>query len=76
MNSPLLTQKVHETLHAAVRSGARTVECSLDLDRSRTSVGVDIAGWDWQEQRFPYLETCKDRTIYPWLNGAFAPVPA
>jgi len=74
MNSPLLTQKVHETLHAAVRSGARAVECSLDLDRSRTSVGVDIAGWAWQGQRFPYLETCKDRTIYHWLNGAFEPV--
>ena len=74
MNGPLLTQKVHETLHAAVRSGARTVECSLDLDRSRTSVEVDAAGWAWQGQRFPWLETCKDRTIYHWLNGAFEPV--
>ena len=74
MIGPLLTQKVHETLHAAVRAGAHTVECSLDLDRSLTSVELDDAGWVWQARRFPYLETCKDRTIYHWVDDAFAPV--
>lgn len=74
MIGPLLTQKVHKTLHAAVRAAARTVECSLDLDRSRTSVELDATGWAWQGRRFPYLETCKDRTIYHWLDGAFEPV--
>jgi predicted methyltransferase len=74
MIGPLLTQKVHETLDAAARAGAPTVECSLDLDRSRTTVAVDAAGWTWQGQRFLYLETCKDRTIYHWVGETFQPV--
>ena len=74
MIGPLLTQKVHGALCAAARAGAPTVECSLDLDRSRTTVEVGAAGWTWQGQRFPYLETCKDRTIYHWVGGTFQPV--
>ena len=71
---PLITLKVNETLHAAARAGARTVECSLDLDRSTTTVELGVAGWIWQGQRFPWLETCKDRTIYHWVGGTFQPV--
>ena len=71
---PLLTLKVHETLHAAARAGATTVECSLDLDRSMTTVEVGDEGWTWQGRRFPWLETCKDRTIYHWTGKAFEPV--
>jgi predicted methyltransferase len=71
---PLVTLRVHETLLAAARSGASTVECSLDLDRSRTTVKVGLAGWNWQGQRFPWLQACKDRTIYYWTGEAFAPV--
>jgi predicted methyltransferase len=67
---PLLTQKVHH----ALRSGAQTVECSLDLDRTRTTAEVDAAGWTWQGQRFPFLESCKERTIYHWTGEAFEPV--
>ena len=74
MIGPLLTQKVNETLYAAARAGAPRVECSLDLDRSRTTVEVGAAGWIWQGQRFPYLETCKDRTIYHCVGGTFQPV--
>jgi len=74
MIGPLLTQKVHGTLHAALRAGASTVECSLDLDRSRTTVEVGVAGWIWQGQRFPYLETCKDRTVYHWAGESFQSV--
>jgi predicted methyltransferase len=74
MIGPLLTQKVHETLHAAARAGAHTVDCSLDLERSRTTVEVGAAGWIWQGQRFPYLESCKDRTIYHWVGETFQPV--
>ena len=36
-----------------------TVECSLDLGRSRTTVEVDAAGWTWQGRRYPYLETAR-----------------
>ena len=38
MTGPLLTQPVHEILRAAARAGASTVECSLDLESTRTSV--------------------------------------
>lgn len=71
---PLLTQEVHATLHAAARAGAPTVECSLDLERSRTTVEVGAAGWVWQGQRFPYLDSCKGRTIYYWVDETFQPV--
>jgi predicted methyltransferase len=73
MMGPLLTLKVHETLRAAVRGGAPTVECSLDLERSTTTVGVGVAGWVWQGQQFPWLETCRDRTVYHWAGEAFQP---
>src|SRR5258706_235766 len=70
MIGPLLTHKVHDIL----RAGAQTVECSLDLDRSRTTVEVDSAGWTWKGRRFPFLESCKERTIYHWPGDAFQPV--
>lgn len=71
---PLLTLKVHDALHAAVRSGASTLTCSLDMERSTTMVELDAAGWTFQGQRFPYLETCKDRTVYHWVDESFQPV--
>jgi len=74
MMGPLLTSKVHDTLRAAARADAPTVECSLDLDRSTTTVEVGINGWIWQGQRFPYLEACKVRTIYHWVDESFQPV--
>ena len=74
MTGPLLTQGVHETLRAAVRAGAPTVECSLDLERSKATVEVGEAGWSWRGQLYPWLERCKDRTIYYWTGEAFEPV--
>ena len=71
---PLLTLKVHHTLHAALRARERTVACSLDLDRSITQVEVNEAEWIWQGRRFPYLKTCKDRTIYYWDDESFQAV--
>ncbi len=71
---PLLTLKVHDTLRAAAQAGAAVVECSLDLDRTKTSVEVAATEWSWQGQRYPYLPTCKDRTIYYWTGEAFEPV--
>jgi predicted methyltransferase len=61
-------------LRAAVRAGAPAVECSLDLERSRTTVEVSPSGWTWQGRRFPYLESCKDRTVYHWDGETFQPV--
>jgi predicted methyltransferase len=73
MPGPLLTREVHETLRAAARAGSGALECSLDLGRTATSVAVDAEGWSWQGRRFPYLESCKDRTIYFWDGEAFQP---
>jgi predicted methyltransferase len=71
---PLLTSGVHDALLGALRSGAARVECSLDLERSRTAVTVDAAGWIWNEVRYPYLETCRARTVYHWSGTSFEPV--
>ena len=70
MIGPLLTLKVHSIL----RAGAGTAECSLDLDRSTTTVERGTTEWTWQSRRFPYLETCKDRTVYLWDGESFKPV--
>src|SRR5687768_11639156 len=70
---PLLTAKVHDALLAAARNGVATAVCSLDLDRSTTQVEIGAAEWSWEGRRFPYLEPCKDRTIYYWTGTAFAP---
>ena len=34
---------------------------------------MDAAGWTWKGQHFPWLEGCKDGTIYYWGDGAFQP---
>lgn len=46
----------------------------MDLGRSRTSIAIGDAEWVYDERRYPYLDKCKDRTIYFWENGAFQPV--
>ena len=61
--SPLLTLHVHDTLRAALRSGAATVECSLDLERSHTTVALTPDRWSWQGHEYPYFDACKERTI-------------
>jgi uncharacterized protein len=71
---PLLTRDTADALRTAVRSGTPTLECSLDLERSRTTVEVDAAGWHWQGARFAHLTEAKDRTIYHWTGSAFEPV--
>jgi uncharacterized protein len=70
---PLLTQEVHEQLLAARRNGERTLECSLDLKRSRTRVQLTPDSWIWQGEQFPYVQNCKERTIYYWDGTQFQP---
>jgi uncharacterized protein len=70
----LLTKKVHDALLAAARAGAGTIECSLDLERTRVTVQVDADGWTLGAQRFAYLQRCKDHTIYHWTGSEFEPV--
>jgi predicted methyltransferase len=71
--SPLLTLHVHDTLRAALHSGAGTVECSLDLERSHTTVALTPDCWSWQGHEYPYFDACKERTIYYWTGDAFEP---
>ena len=84
---PLLTSKVHEILLAASTSPGgspssaagqggilNSVRCSLDLDRSTTQVDVAADHWLFEGQRYPFLSTCKDRTIYHWAGSDFQPV--
>ena len=55
-----------------MRSGAATVHCSLDLERTTAVVHVRQDGWSVDGRQFPYLERCKDRTIYYWTGTDFA----
>ena len=71
---PLLTRPVHDSLLAARSAQAAACECSLDLDRSRTTVDAGPDDWGWHGARYPYLDPCKERTIYHWNGAAFAPV--
>ncbi len=70
---PLLTREVHEALRIAARGVRAVVECSLDLERSRTVVELGAVEWRWQGRGFPYLQACRERTIYYWAGDAFAP---
>ena len=71
---PLLTLPVQRSLLAARKAGATTARCSLDLDRSTTTVELHADTWSWDGGRFPFLQSCKDRTIYHWVDMAFQPV--
>jgi uncharacterized protein len=71
---PLLTLPVHQSLLAARKAGATTASCSLDLGRSTTTVELHSDAWSWDGIRFPFLQSCKDRTIYHWADTAFQPI--
>src|SRR5437870_4976656 len=60
--SPLVTLKVHEALCSALGAHALSIRCSLDLERSTTTVEVGSAGWTWQGRKYPWLQQCKDKT--------------
>jgi len=61
-------------MQGARRAGNANLECSLDLQRSETSVAIEADGWMWSGQRYPYLQECKERTIYHWRDGGFEPI--
>jgi predicted methyltransferase len=74
VKGPLITLEVDDKLRTAARAGVRVVECSLDLQRSTSTVEVDETGWVWEGRRFPFLQKANDRTIYHWAGEAFQPV--
>jgi predicted methyltransferase len=68
---PLLTLATHERMLEALRNGAGGVTCSLDLERSTTTVDLGPDAWTWNGRSFAYLNACKERTIYYWNGAAF-----
>lgn len=71
---PLLTLPVHQAMLAARDAGHHHIDCSLDLGRSQVQVLLGAATWSVDARSFPYLDTCKDRTVYHWNGDGFAPV--
>jgi uncharacterized protein len=69
--TPLLTLKVYEQLIAARDGAAATISCSLDLERSLTTVEIGTDTWTWNNRQYPYPERIKDRTIYHWTDAGF-----
>jgi len=72
--SPLLIAPELERLCSARDAGAATVQCTLDLRRSVTTVELGAVDWGWAGRRFPYPARVKERTIYYWAGEAFEPV--
>jgi hypothetical protein len=68
---PLLTAREHAALLAARERGETAVACSLDLGRSTTTAGAGAEAWTWRGRRYPYLEACRERTIYYWDGTGF-----
>ncbi len=71
---PLLTSCVHDSLLRARRAGGATLDCSLDLGRSTTSVRARREDWIFDGHSYPYLDVCKPRTIYYWTAVHFEPL--
>jgi hypothetical protein len=70
----LLTSKVHQALLEGQRAGAACIQCSLDLGRSTTTVDFAGGGWHWHGRTYPWLDACRDRTVYYWTGAGFEPV--
>ncbi len=74
MSHPLLTAETLGALREAFDTGAPTLVCSLDLERTRAAVAVDAAGFSWQDRRYPWPEVLRPRTVYYWTGAAFEPI--
>ncbi len=72
--APLLTLNEFELMRTALQAGAFSLECSLDLQCSLTTVEIGARDWGWGGRRFPYPERCKERTVYYWAGDGFRPV--
>lgn len=74
MTGPLVTLPLHEALLQARTHAPSTIDVSLDLGRTRASVRAEHDHWSCAAGAYPYLDVCKDRTVYHWTGRAFAPV--
>ena len=71
---PLLIQSEYSHIIEARDKGATSVEISLDLGRSKHTVNIDKEFWEFEGEKYTYLEKCKDNTIYYWDKKEFQPV--
>ncbi|HWT16749.1 MAG TPA: MnmC family methyltransferase [Patescibacteria group bacterium] len=71
---PLLTRALAESLLAARDAQASTFTASFDLGRSNTTATFDAAGWCLRDQRYPWPDGLKERTIYAFDGAAFVPL--
>jgi predicted methyltransferase len=74
MGPLLIAAGVQRALLAAKSAGERTLRCSLDLQRSETTVRLDEGSWWWNEREFPYPHGLKERSISYWNGVSFEPV--
>ncbi len=70
---PLLTLSVVAAIRAAARAGAASLEVSLDLGRSQTSVEPGADTFRWCQRHWP-LPAAKERTVYHFDGDHFVPV--
>ena len=73
--SPLLTSREIEQMFISKNAHSATLECSLDLQVSTSTIEIGPIAWTWNGRPFPYPERFKDRTVYYWsdADGAFQP---
>jgi predicted methyltransferase len=70
---PLLTLVVVEAIRAAARAGKASLECSLDLGRSLTTVEPAADTFRWCGRHWP-LPAAKERTVYHHADDRFVAV--
>lgn len=71
---PLLTCAEFKRLSFARDTGAATLLCSLDLQRTQTTVEIGPSAWTWNGSRYPYPQRWKERTVYYWSDAGFEPL--
>lgn len=71
---PLLTRTLCEQIARARTEGATHLECSLDLDRSRTVIELGDTAWRCGDRTYAYLPDCRERTVYYWDDRIWRPV--
>jgi uncharacterized protein len=68
--NPVLIVNEEKILRAA-RGVHASVDCSVDLGRSSSVIGLEAACWTRDGEQVPYPERFKDRTIYFWTGAEF-----
>jgi uncharacterized protein len=71
---PLLTLEVANAIETARQGVVPQIACSLDLNRSQTTVEIGLDDWHWQDASFPYGGKIRDRTVYYWKGTEFEPL--